>query len=92
MRQERSEFRYDIHVGKLFSAWREGRELRFVQVARMAKMDFEGAENLLALLIVWSIVRAKHSKRGYIYELANEDAMVKLETEGLEVFRYKTVQ
>jgi predicted HTH transcriptional regulator len=92
MRQERSEFRYDIHVGKLFSAWREGRELRFVQVARMAKMDFEEAENLLALLIVWSIVRAKHSKRGYIYELADESAMVKLETEGLEVFRYKTVQ
>jgi hypothetical protein len=58
----------------------------------MAKMDFEGAENLLALLIVWSIVRAKHSKRGYIYELADENAMVKLETEGLEVFRYKTVQ
>ena len=27
-----------------------------------------------------------------IYELADESAMVKLETEGLEVFRYKTVQ
>jgi predicted HTH transcriptional regulator len=92
MRQERTEFRYDIHVGKLFSAWREGRELRFVQVARMAKLDFEEAENLLALLIVWSIVRAKHSKRGYIYELADEKAMVKLETEGRQVFLYKTVQ
>jgi len=37
-------------------------------------------------------VRAKHSKRGYIYELADEEAMGKLETEGWQVFRYKTVQ
>jgi predicted HTH transcriptional regulator len=92
MRQERSEFRYDIHVGNLFSAWREGRELRFVQVAKISKMGFEEVENLLALLIVWAIVRAKHSKRGYIYELADEEAMGKLETEGWQVFRYKTVQ
>ena len=92
MRQERSEFRYDLHVGNLFSAWREGRELRFVQVAKISKMGFEEVENLLALLIVWAIVRAKHSKRGYIYELADEEAMGKLETEGWQVFRYKTVQ
>jgi predicted HTH transcriptional regulator len=92
MRQERSEFRYDVHVGKLFAAWREGRELRFVQVARIAKMEFEATENLLALLIVWSIVKVKHSKRGYIYELDNEEALGKLETEGWQVFRYKTVQ
>jgi predicted HTH transcriptional regulator len=92
MRQERSEFRYDIHVGKLFSAWREGRELRFVQVAKISKMGFEEVENLLALLIVWAIVSAKHSKRGYIYELADVEAMGKLETEGWQVFRYKTVQ
>lgn len=92
MRQERSEFRYDIHVGNLFTAWREGRELRFVQVAKLAKLGFEEVENLLALLIVWSIVRAKHSKRGYIYELADEAAMEKLETEGWQVFRYKTLQ
>jgi|TARA_B100000768_G_C11269699_1_gene372798 predicted HTH transcriptional regulator len=92
MRQERSEFRYDIYVGNLFSAWREGRELRFVQVAKITKMGFEEVENLLALLIVWAIVRAKHSKRGYIYELADEEAMGKLETEGWQVFRYKTVQ
>jgi predicted HTH transcriptional regulator len=92
MRQERSEFRYDVHVGKLFTAWREGRELRFVQVARIAKMEFEATENLLALLIVWSIVKVKHSKRGYIYELDNEEALGKLETEGWQVFRYKTLQ
>ncbi|PCJ81733.1 MAG: ATP-binding protein [Bacteroidetes bacterium] len=88
MRQDRSEFRYDIYVGKLFSAFRDGRELRFVQVARMARLDFEDAEDLLALLIVWSIVKTKYSKRGYIYELSDSDAMYKLETEGPQVFRY----
>jgi hypothetical protein len=55
-------------------------------------MEFEETENLLALLIVWSIVKVRHSKRGYIYELDNEEALGKLETEGWQVFRYKTVQ
>ena len=44
MRHNSSEFRYDHFVCKLFSAWRDGRTLRFVQVSRMVNMDFEETE------------------------------------------------
>ena len=52
MRMDRSEFRYDEYVGRLFKRWRDGQTLRFPQVARTARMEFEDAEDLLALLTV----------------------------------------
>ncbi|HHZ97654.1 MAG TPA: ATP-binding protein [Flavobacteriales bacterium] len=88
MRHDRTEFRYDINVGKLFSALRDSRELRFVQVARLARLGFEETEDLLSLLIVWSIVKTKPSKKGFLYELADSKAMDKLESEGSQVFKY----
>tara|TARA_B110000438_G_C15687555_1_gene595270 strand:+ start:174 stop:893 length:720 start_codon:yes stop_codon:yes gene_type:complete len=92
MRLDRSEFRYDHYVCKLFSAWRDGTTLRFVQVSRMANMDFEETESLLALLLFWGIIKTRFSihgsKRGYVYELRDAGALEKLESEGSEVFRY----
>jgi len=92
MRHNSSEFRYDHFVCKLFSAWRDGRTLRFVQVSRMVKMDFEETEGLLALLLFWGIIKTRFSitgsRRGYVYELEDPSALEKLEREGSEVFRY----
>ena len=86
---ERSEFRYDVHVGKLFRKWREGGLLRFPQVARTARISFEEAEDLLALLMVWGIVDSTYGKQGHRYGLASEEALDKLEQEGAEAFRWK---
>jgi hypothetical protein len=89
MRMDRSEFRYDVHVGKLFHRWREGQHLRFPQVARTARLDFEDAEDLLALLTVWGIVEGTYGKLGYRYGLVSEEALTLLESEGAEAFRWK---
>jgi len=89
MRLDRSEFRYDEYVGRLFKRWREGQRLRFPQVARTARMAFEDAEDLLALLTVWGIVEATHERAGLRYGLADLDALDKLETEGADAFRWK---
>ena len=89
MRMDRSEFRYDEYVGRLFKRWREGQQLRFPQVARTARMEFEDAEDLLALLTVWGIVEGTYGKQGYRYGLASEEALSLLESEGAEAFRWK---
>ena len=89
MRMDRSEFRYDEYVGRLFKRWRDGHHLRFPQVARTARMEFEDAEDLLALLTVWGIVEGSYGKQGYRYGLASEEALSLLESEGAEAFRWK---
>ena len=89
MRMDRSEFRYDEYVGRLFKRWRDGHQLRFPQVARTARMEFEEAEDLLALLTVWGIVEGSYGKQGYRYGLASEEALALLETKGAEAFRWK---
>lgn len=89
MRMERSEFRYNSDVGKLFKRWRDGHQLRFPQVARTAKLDFDDAEDLLALLTVWGIVEGTYGKQGYRYGLASAEALALLEKEGAEAFRWK---
>ena len=89
MRMDRSEFRYDEYVGRLFKRWREGQQLRFPQVARTARMEFEDAEDLLALLTVWGIVEGTYGKQGYRYGLVSEEALSLLESEGAEAFRWK---
>lgn len=89
MRMDRSEFRYDQYIGKLFNAWRDGRQLRFQKVARMARLSFEDAEDLLCLLIVWNIIQWERGQRGLVYGLADESALDELETRGPEQFRWK---
>lgn len=89
MRMDRSEFRYDMYVGKLFAAWREGRVLQFRHVARIARLPFTEAEDLLCLLIVWGIVRIEPGSKGFTYSLSDPDALEKLETAGPESFRWR---
>ncbi|MDE0978871.1 MAG: ATP-binding protein [Flavobacteriales bacterium] len=89
MRLDRSEFRYDQHIGKLFSAWRSGRVLSFRHVARMARLDFDAAEDLLCLLIVWGIVGWEYGPKGWNYSLNDGNALDQLETSGVEAFRWK---
>lgn len=89
MRMERSEFRYDEHVGRLFTKWREGKDLRFAQVARTTRLSFEETEDLLALLTVWGIVETRYGKKGHRYGLASEEALSRLESEGSDAFRWK---
>ena len=89
MRTDRSEFRYDQYIGKLFASWRLGKELNFRQVARKARLSFSDAEDLLCLLIVWGIIRWERGQRGLLYCLNDENALDKLETEGAEKFRWK---
>ena len=89
MRMDRSEFRYDQFIGKLFNAWRDGRQLRFQQVARMARLRYEDAEDLLCLLIVWNIIEWERGARGLVYQLADASALDELETRGPEQFRWK---
>ena len=76
-------------IGKLFNAWREGRQLRFQQVARIARLPFEDAEDLLCLLIVWNIIQWDRGPRGLVYGLADATALDALETRGPEQFRWK---
>ena len=90
MRKERSEFRYDQYVGKLFAVWRNGRVLQFRHVARIARLPFTEAEDLLCLLIVWGIVRTEPGPKGFTYTLSDPDALEKLETQGPETFRWQT--
>ena len=52
-------------------------------------MEFEDAEDLLALLTVWGIVEGSYGKQGYRYGLASEEALSLLESEGAEAFRWK---
>ena len=52
-------------------------------------MEFEDAEDLLALLTVWGIVEGTYGKQGYRYGLASEEALSLLESEGAEAFRWK---
>ena len=89
MRIDRSEFRYDQNIGKLFSAWRSGRELAFRQVVRMGRLSFADTEDLLCLLVVWGIVVWQRGPKGLKYALANEEALDELETQGAESFRWK---
>jgi hypothetical protein len=89
MRMDRSEFRYDQFIGRLFNAWRDGRQLRFQQVARMARLRYEDAEDLLCLLIVWNIIEWERGARGLVYQLADASALDKLQTRGPEQFRWK---
>ncbi len=89
MRMDRSEFRYDQHIGKLFAAWRSGRQLGFRQVARMGRMSFGDAEDLLCLLVVWGIVEWERGPKGLTYALSDETALDQLETHGSESFRWK---
>ena len=89
MRMDRSEFRYDEYVGRLFKKWRDGHQLRFPQVARTARLEFDQAEDLLALLTVWGIVEGAYGKQGWRYGLASEEALTLLESEGADAFRWK---
>ena len=89
MRLDRSEFRYDQHIGKLFNAWRSGRALSFRHVSRVARINFDAAEDLLCLLIVWGIVRWELGPKGWVYNLKDGDALDQLETTGAEAFRWK---
>jgi len=89
MRMDRSEFRYDQFIGKLFRAWREGRQLAFRQVVRISRLSFEEAEDLLCLLVVWGIVQWERGPRGLVYGLADASALDQLETEGADAFRWK---
>ena len=89
MRIDRSEFRYDEYVGRLFKKWRDGHRLRFPQVARTARLEFDQAEDLLALLTVWGIVEGEYGKQGWRYGLASEEALTLLESEGADAFRWK---
>ena len=89
MRMDRSEFRYDQYIGKLFAAWRNGRQLAFRQVARMGRMSFGDAEDLLCLLVVWGIVAWERGPKGLTYALSDETALDQLETHGSESFRWK---
>ena len=89
MRMDCSEFRYDQFIGKLFNAWRDGRQLRFQQVARMARLRYDDAEDLLCLLIVWNIIEWERGARGLVYQLADASALDELETRGPEQFRWK---
>jgi predicted HTH transcriptional regulator len=89
MRIDRSEFRYDQYIGKLFAAWRNGRELAFRQVARMGRLSFSDAEDLLCLLVVWGIVAWHRGPKGLTYALTNAGALDELETNGPESFRWK---
>lgn len=79
MRADRYAFRYDRFVGKLFKAWREGRTLAFGQVARIARIDFAEAEDLLCLLTVWGILSIEPTVRGFQYRLKDEAALDRLE-------------
>ncbi|MEY5042847.1 MAG: hypothetical protein RJA19_74 [Bacteroidota bacterium] len=79
MRADRYAFRYDRFVGKLFKAWRDGRVLAFGQVARIARIDFAEAEDLLCLLMVWNIIEMVPSPRGFQYRLRDEAALDRLE-------------
>jgi hypothetical protein len=89
MRMDRSEFRYNEYVGRLFKKWRDGQHLRFPQVARTARLEFDQAEDLLALLTVWGIVEGQYGKQGWRYGLASEEALALLENEGADAFRWK---
>lgn len=89
MRMERSEFHYDQYIGKLFAAWRNGRDLAFRQVARIARISFSDTEELLCLLVVWGIVHWQRGPKGLVYALADADALDALETQGAESFRWK---
>ena len=89
MRMDRSEFRYDEFIGKLFNAWRAGRQLKFQQVARLARLRYEDAEDLLCLLIVWKIIEWERGQRGLVYQLADPSALDELETQGPGQFRWK---
>ena len=89
MRLDRSEFRYDQHIGKLFNAWRSGRSLSFRHVCRAARLNFDAAEDLLCLLIVWNIIRWEHGPKGWVYCLKDGDSLDKLESSGPEAFRWK---
>lgn len=89
MRMDRPEFHYDQYIGKLFGAWRDGRELAFRQVARIGRLSFADAEDLLCLLVVWKIVAWQRGPKGLKYALADENALDELETQGSESFRWK---
>jgi len=89
MRLDRSEFRYDQYIGKLFSSWRKGRELGFRQVARIGRLHFADAEDLLCLLVVWGIITWTNGPKGLVYALKDSNALDQLETEGAESFRWK---
>lgn len=89
MRMDRSEFRYDQFIGKLFNAWREGRLLAFRQVVRMSRLSFEDAEDLLCVLVVWGIIRWERGPKGLVYGLVDVAALDTLETKGAESFRWK---
>ena len=89
MRMDRSEFRYDQHIGKLFAAWRNGRELAFRQVARMGRLTFTDAEDLLCVLVVWRIVAWQRGPKGLTYAITDANALDELETHGPESFRWK---
>jgi predicted HTH transcriptional regulator len=89
MRMDRSEFRYDQYIGKLFAAWRNGRKLAFRQVVRMGRLSFADAEDLLCLLVVWGIVAWQRGPKGLTYALTDAGALDELETHGPESFRWK---
>ena len=46
------------------------------------KLEFEDAEDLLALLTVWGIVEGTYGKQGYRYGLASAEALALLERKG----------
>ena len=77
MRMDRSEFRYDQFIGKLFNAWRDGRQLRLAG-ARVARLRYEDAEDLLCLLIVWNIIEWERGARGLVYQPTDASALDEL--------------
>jgi predicted HTH transcriptional regulator len=88
MRSERPEFHYDQHIGKVFRAWREGKTLQFKHVLRKGRLLPDEAEDLLSLLVVWGIVEMEPTPRGFVYRLASEAALDRLETHGADSFRW----
>ena len=88
MRAERPEFHYDQYIGKVFRAWREGKTLHFKHVMRKGRLHPEDAEDLLSLLVVWGIVEWVPTRRGFVYRLASEAALDRLESQGADAFRW----
>lgn len=91
MRTDRPEFRYDQYIGKVFQAWREGRSLQFRHVMRKGRLHPEEAEDLLSSLVVWGIIDMEPTRRGFVYQLASEEALDRLETNGADSFRWGQV-
>ena len=55
---------------------------------RKGRLHPEDAEDLLSLLVVWGIVEWVPTRRGFVYRLASEAALDRLESQGADAFRW----